>query len=398
VENLKIGFLLHFYQPWWQFPEVLTKIANECYRPILNLVNKASGFCFSANINYSLLELLDRGYVEWNNGRILDSSFCDVICNFRKAVEEKKIELLGSTAYHPIMPLIPSNLQILQMRADAELKKWLWGIEKNCEGIFLPEMAFSGDIIPNLKNFGFRWAVLDDKIFMGQYESFRRYDFVVPYDYAISIEDFKLFFRSNYWSELISFPEKGLESFEEMRDKMSYEIPRWTKNKPAYIILATDAETFGRHRRNFVAKFLEPMLKEWGSSGSGILTPFEKIEDVFPVKNLLKLCDGSWSTTEDDFSNGDPFPLWNSKFNSHHRNLWELVNLALKYWKEPGVGWDCLKMTSSCHWWWISGRPHWKPEFMKFGAKRAMEIIEQFGEKEEKEKGKEIFEKLMALK
>ena len=30
MENLKIGLLLHFYQPWWQFPKVLEQIVAQC--------------------------------------------------------------------------------------------------------------------------------------------------------------------------------------------------------------------------------------------------------------------------------------------------------------------------------------------------------------------------------
>jgi len=389
MKNLKIGFLLHFYQPWWQNYDILNKIVNQCYRPILNLVNRAPGFCFSVNINYSLLELLDRNYPKWLDGKIFDHNFCDVVFNFKKAVEEKKIELLGSTAYHPIMPLIPQNLQMVQMIVDTQLKRILWGIEKNCQGIFLPEMAFSQNILPNLKDCGYQWTILDDEVFKVQYKN-------IPFDRIVSLGGFKIFLRSNYWSNKISYGQ--LPDFEAMRKKMECEIPNWTKNQPAYLILAMDAETFGWHHKDLIGNFLEPLIKKWGSEGEGILSPFEEIACSFPTWDLIKIADTSWATLEDDFRKDDFFPLWHSKFNEHHQNLWQLVNIALRYSEQPGASWDCLRIVSSCSWWWISKRPHWEPEFMKFSARKAMRIIEQFGDEKEISEARKIYEKLMALK
>ena len=40
LNNLRLAFLLHFYQPWWQYDVVLEKIVNQCYRPILKLVRE----------------------------------------------------------------------------------------------------------------------------------------------------------------------------------------------------------------------------------------------------------------------------------------------------------------------------------------------------------------------
>ncbi len=376
VLNLKIGFLLHFYQPWWQYPEVLSKIVNECYLPILELVKKTSGFCFSANINFSLLDLLQNSHAE------------DVIYGFKKAAEEKKIELLGSAAYHPIMPLIPKEVRIAQMVRDTELKKSCCGIERNCNGIFLPEMAYSQTIFPTLQEYGYFWTILDDEVFRVQYG-------YAPFDHVVSLQGFKVFLRSNYWSNRIS---GGQFSFSEIRDKMNREIPDWTKNQPAYLILAMDGETFGHHHKMLIEKFLEPMLKEWGNAGENILTPLEKIGEIFPPKPLVKLYEDSWATTEDDYRKDDSYPLWKSKFNPYHKEFWQLVNIALAYFYQEKARHDCLQMTSSCHWWWISRRPYWEPKFMMFGAKKAMKVIYNFATDEEIKAAEKIFERLCALR
>src|SRR3989338_4050003 len=116
MKNLKVGLLLHFYQPWWQYPCVLKEIAEQCYRPILRVIERAQGFCFSMNINYSLLELLNMEH-------------SDVVAGFKNATNAGKIELLGSTTYHPIMPLVSSDMRMAQMKIDMQLKRTFCGIE-----------------------------------------------------------------------------------------------------------------------------------------------------------------------------------------------------------------------------------------------------------------------------
>lgn len=370
LENLKIGLLIHFYQPWWQFPSVLHKIVNQCYRPILKLVNSSDRFCFTANVNLSLLE-------------ILDDSFPDVVFNFKEVVQKERIELMGSPAQHPIFPLIPEFLKRAQIQADKKDKEKRFAIKQNCTGFYLPEMGFSRNDIGLMKELGYRWSVIDD-------EPFRAIHSSVPFDGIIILNGFKVYMRSSLWSNLIS---SGNFSFADIKARMEYEIPSWTRNAPAYLIIATDAETFGHHHEGLIERFLEPMLKEWG--GEGKIVPIESLERNFPSRSVSYLPDGSWSTSAEDLRKNDPYPLWNSRFNRYHSMLWELINTALKYFNNCEQ--DCLKMTSSCHWWWISGRPYWEPEFMKFGAKKAIEIVRKYGALEERGISEGFYKELKEL-
>lgn len=369
MENLKIGLLLHFYQPWWQFPAVLQKIANQCYEPILRLINRTDGFCFTANINLSLLELLE-------------SNFSDVITGFREAANKGKLELMGSPAQHPIFPLIPEFLQRAQIEDDEKRKESQFGLKRNCRGFYLPEMAFSRNNLGLLKQYEYRWSVIDD-------EPFRSVHGYVPFDHIITWNGFRTYMRSNLWSNRIS---SCRYSFNDIRSMMDCELPSWTGNAPAYIIIAVDAETFGHHCGCLVDNFLEPMLNEWKDK----IVPIESLGQSFPVRSKAYLPDSSWSTSADDIRKNDPYPLWNSRFNIYHSTLWKLVNMTLGY--SPNCQQDCLKMTSSCHWWWISGRPHWEPEFMKFGAKKAVGVIKQYGSATEIKEAEKLYDKLKELK
>jgi len=366
MENLKIGLLLHFYQPWWQFPAVLHKIVNQCYRPILELVNSSDRFCFTANVNLSLLELLEK-------------DFPDVVSGFKEAAEKGRIELMGSSAQHPIMPLIPEFLQRAQIEEDEHCKKSQFDIMRNCRGFFFPEMAFARKDVRILKDYGYKWTVIDDKIFGAKNPPGS-----VPFNRIVTYEGFKVFMRSRTWSNIISFDHPDFDDF---RSRLEHDISDWTKDAPAYLIIAMDAETFGHHQGDLFERLLKPMLYNW--AGSKIM-PIESIGQSFPTQSVPYLHDSSWSTEIEDLDRSNPYPLW-SRFTTAHANLWDLVELALKHFDSSRQ--DCLKMTSSCHWWWIS-RSGWNPDFMMKGAKKAIEITRTYGTSDEKKVGEELYEKL----
>ena len=371
--------MLHFYQPWWQFTTTLRNIVNQCYRPILRIVNEIDEFCLTANINLSLLDLL------------LEKDFPDVIAGFREAVRAGKIELMGSPAHHPILPLIPDFLKRAQIEEDERRKESQFNLGRNCRGFYLPEMAFSRNDVDLLKDYGYKWTVVDD-------EPFRYAHVNVPFDHIVTWNGFKIYLRSRLWSygknghEGIAF---GRLSFDDLKTRMEHEISSWTKNNPAYIVLAMDAETFGHHHSHLCESFLEPFLKEW--SGNKIVR-IENLELSFPSQSVNYIPDGSWSTHEDNLKQNDPYHLWNSRFNIYHDTLWKLVHIALRYYEKYPE--ECLKITSSCHWWWIAGYPHpyWNPSFMMLGAKKEMELIGDCGLPEEKEAAEIFYEKLKELR
>jgi hypothetical protein len=369
LKRLKICLLLHFYQPWWQFPWILKQIVNECYRPILRLVEESDDFCFTININLVLLQHLENDYP-------------DVVAGIKKAVESGKLELVSSTAHHPIIPLIPENVQRVQIEEDTRQKKEHFGISPNCKGIFLPEMAFSTKDIKLLKSYGLDWTVIDDEPVVATGGKG-----AVPYNQIVSYDGFKVFMRSNRWSNLIS---DGRHSFEQIRSMMELEIPGWTGNAPSHLEIAMDAETFGHHHKHLIESFLRPMLKEW----TGKIVPIGSLLQDFPEIKVQFLPDGSWSTSTEDIRRDNPYPLWSSKISVNRYRLWRLVNLALKYFEQARE--DCLKMTSSCHWWQIS-RSGWEPEFMQKGATLAMNVIKQYGTQEEVASIQKDYEELMQL-
>lgn len=371
MENLKIALLLHFYQPYWQSPVVLQKIIEECYKPILRFVNSSRvKFAFSANINYSLLELLSKFGHE------------DVIKDFKTATGNCRLELLGTAAYHPILPLLPQREIKKQIIYDSFMKKARFQICNNSRGFFFPEMAFSENVIPVLEKRGFNWAVIEETAVPRER---------IPYNQIFRKNNFFIFLRSHHWSKYVWNDHLD---FGEFVKRLHYELPGWVGKDDCYLVLAMDAETFGHHVPGLAESFLFPIVSGWGGKK---LVRFEDLLKMFPSEvESFREC--SWATGEDDLQVGNPFPLWNSPTNGYHRYFWDLINLALKYAGHRDAIYPCLRIVSSCHSWWISGRPHWNPDFMKNGATGAYHVVMRFGNKVEKEDAQKLFDYLCSLR
>lgn len=364
MENrVMVALLLHFFQPWWQKPEVLDEIIRTCYKPVFDFVaiNK-SRFLFTANISGSLFEFFSR-----HDPEIPDQ--------LRNALAENQVELMSTAAHHPIVPLIPFREIGKQIVWDLRVKEQ-HAIFGNCGGFFFPEMAFSGGTLSFMKSFGFEWTVLEDNVLPSH---------SVPFNFIAARDGFRIFLRSSHWSRYVW---DGHLDFMTFKEKMRYELPDWIGRNNAYIVLAMDVETFGHHNPELLETFLFPALAEWGRDGT--LVSFGDLLKLFQAREVRDIKEGSWATTEDDFRANNPYPLWNSPDNKCHQLLWELARLAFKYTDRPESWLDGLKMADSCHWWWVSRRPHFRPEIMILGAEKAYGIIHQFGSVDDKSQAAEL--------
>ena len=101
---MKVGFVLHLYQPPTQSESVLRQVASECYLPLVKLIKERRDFNLTLNIPLSLVELMDKyGYSDW-------------IVDIKELVKAERVELVGSSAYHAILSLAPvefSDKQII---------------------------------------------------------------------------------------------------------------------------------------------------------------------------------------------------------------------------------------------------------------------------------------------
>lgn len=333
-----LGILLHCYQPPWQDKEVLDKIVNQCYQPLFDFILWHPELTLTVNINYSLLELLKK------------YRYQDLINAIRRSVELGRIELAGSGAYHPILPLLPENecrRQILlnEQGIEAVLGKYL----KN--GFFPPEMAFHPELARIVKKIGYRWLIADDLPFVCQHG-------FAPYNFIPMTKGLPILLRSRLWSQALAFKE--FSSGWKFVEHLKIGLDQWFGEKNGYLIIALDAETFGHHQHNYF-EFLHEieMAVKWQM---GLRFVFlSEILSHFPTKKI-EVPAGSWSTLDEDFKKGISFPLWWHPENRSQQLLWNLIDTLLLYLDNKNSEQRQLmdKALNSCQFWWLS-KDHWSP-------------------------------------
>jgi len=338
-----VGFLLHAYQPSWQFPDMLRKIAKECYEPIFTSISEEPLMRFTVNINYALLEQLEKIGLTKTLGKI------------KKCLTEKKIEITGSGAYHPILPLLPGEEAERQIILnETGFKKVLGKFDKG--GFFPPEMAFEKKIACLIRRIGYRWVIADDIPFAAKYG-------YSPFDFISTTGELPIFLRSSLWSKRIALERNSDGNkfrAEEIVNWLQGDLENWFAGRDGYVIIAMDMETFGHHLPEY-RSFLKDFAGAVGNQKGMELVFVSQLLDIFP-KREIEVPAGSWSTQVNDLSQDNPYPLWRDRFSQPHEFLWQLVNLALASLKKEDIRTRRLMNLgfNSCQFWWIS-RDHWDP-------------------------------------
>jgi alpha-amylase/alpha-mannosidase (GH57 family) len=261
---------LHIYQPPTQTEEIVRKVTEESYRTLVHVLREAPGGKITLNINAVLTEQLARYGLD------------DVIRGLRELAERGQIEFTGSAMYHPILPLIPKDEVIRQVKLNTDVNQRYFGEIYKPTGFFPPEMCYSHEVAQTMVELGFRWIIVDEISFKGMIGS-------VKYDRLYKVEglgDFLVFFKERPFSTGITYgtypsAEPFLAALKNGLEKHSY------------LLTGTDGEVYGHHRPG-----QEKLLSEVFARGipktctiSELIKHFVQVDTVNPVPS-------SWSTWE----------------------------------------------------------------------------------------------------
>ncbi len=366
---LWINFL-HLYQPANADAHVIKEATEESYLRIVRALEDHPGIKFTLNITGCLV-------LRWDH-----MGYGDLIGRIKKLIKKKQIELVGSAAYHPILPLISEKEAIKQVKEQEKILKKYFG-EKKPNGFFLPEMAYSPKIGKLIKKLGYKWIILDEIAYNGK---LKQVDFNKKYyDKETGL---KIIFRSRDLS-------KGY-----VPDKLWELIKRREETKSPIgdlvSLTATDAELYGLRHIDHTAEF-ESLLK-YKNLKTQTMSEFIKNTRG---KDAARPLACSWESHEKELKNKIPYALWYNKKNKIHQKLWQLANLVYKtveknekdkncYWAR----WHLVRGLSSCTYWWASakdfrlfGSISWSPDEIERGVNeliRSMRALE--GEKTRKDK------------
>ncbi len=335
---------LHFYQPPTQDRKVVEGINKESYEHIADILNNNSQWRFTLNITGCLLEQLE----EYGCSAFIRS--------VKKALEEGRIELVGSAKYHAILPLLPEKEALRQIRENEKTLKRYFGEAYKPRGFFFPEMAYGQNIARLIEKEGFEWVILGEPAYPGKVDWKKRY--------KIKGTDLTAVFNDRNISKTY--------------------VPRTVLEMEAedIIFTATDGELYGHHHKDKEGS-LEKAVKEVRTMTiSEMIDGLSDIEEVEPRPS-------SWESTEEELAAGIPYALWADPENPIHKKLWvltrEIIKAVEKNVNDNNYEWarrHLDRALASCTFWWCSKKKPspfcpvtWNPDEVEKGLNELIKAV-----------------------
>jgi predicted glycosyl hydrolase (DUF1957 family) len=351
---------LHIYQPATQTEAIVRKVTEESYRRLVRVLTEAPACKITLNISAVLTEQLAR------------YGLTDVIQGLRELAKRGQIEFTGSAMYHPILPLIPRDEVVRQVRLNNDINRHYFGEVYRPVGFFPPEMCYSYEVAQTVAGLGFRWIIVDELSFDGKIGS-------VKYDrlYKVAgLRDFLIFFKERPVSAGITYGTYPTASsfLADLRDKLE---------KHTYLLTGTDGEVYGHHRPG-----QERLLSEVFARGTPRTCTISDLIEYFKQVNTARPLPSSWSTWEDEMAQGIPYPQWQYPGHELHELQWQLTRFVLQTVNEtaaeaPGFS-EARRLLDeglhSCQYWWASCRPWWSVEMIERGAQKLFQAVESLGD------------------
>jgi len=354
--------LLHFYQPPTQTHDILRKVVNESYRPLMRVLSGFPNARVAVNINAVLTEML------------VEHGYTDVIDSLHQLSMSGQVEFVGSGRFHPILPLIRPSECDHSIHENGDINRHHFKNAWNPVGFFPPEMCWGQEIAAPIARYGHRWVILSGVACPEPWPT----DLV--YRTRAGRASLNVLFRDDVRSNRISFRQTSAESF--LEDVASVGADN---DQPTYVVTAMDAETYGHHlpgwEEEFLATTFELMSHPKGPFGHVRPVLPSEVASAFPTGPSITPRPSSWSTSEQDIAQNNPYPLWKAPGNQVHALQWDYVEhcvdlLAIarhhahnkEARKYAALSEERLQPAlHSCQFWWASRRPMWNVTMIHHG-------------------------------
>ncbi|HHD92093.1 MAG TPA: hypothetical protein ENL06_00505 [Candidatus Portnoybacteria bacterium] len=344
---------LHIYQPPDQKSEIIKKVTNESYRPVLDFLIQYPQIKITLNICGSLTE------------QLVQYGFTDILDKIKFLAERKQIELVGSAKYHPILPLIPSDEVFRQIRLNYRTNQKFLGKIFQPKGFYFPEMAYSPEVAKIVKISGFDWIILDEI----SYDPTNNQPLNPTNVYQIEKIGLKVIFRSREISDAFINPTfKNISDFQKII----------TKNKIKNVLItAFDGENIGHHRPE--------NLKLWPKLILDKSIKTQTISEFIQAKKIIlntKIRSSSWASSERELKQQIPYLLWRNPNNPIHHLQWKMIFLVYRLLQQyqildnQDIHNKVDQMWHSCQFWWASATPWWDPSFIETKTRKIAQIIQ----------------------
>lgn len=376
---MKIVLHLHFYQPHNQQEDILLRVVEESYRPILKGLKKNK---VVVNVTGSLLDLL------------VEKGFGDVVEDLKNLVARGQVELTGSANYHAFLPLLPEDEIKRQIEINSRISKKHFGSHYKPKGFFSPEMAINDKVLNIVKECGFEWVSCPQVAYKSGLPDTNKI-------YEDKKSKLKVFFRNKRVSSLIlsAVTRDAKELIKETKD---------LQKKDSFWFCVMDAETFGHHRIGH-----EKMLIDILNNSFFEPVRVDEIIKDFEIEQI-DLRPSTWTNEEQDFwldlerkkpAVGRSFILWKDPDNPIHKLQWQLTNLVIsvlnKYKDKNSSRYKAArklldKAISSDQYWWASLKPWWSLEMIEQGAYALKAVLSTLVPKsQDMKKAEKIYKRIL---
>lgn len=299
-------FLLHFYQPSNQLPEVFKDVVKNCYAPMIKVIKENKRINLTVNMPLALLEQLDR------------LGYHDLIKEIKILVEQGRLELTGTGAYHPLLTKLPEDLVYNQIILNELGYGYYFGADKDFEGeacymikdvrgFFPPEMAVNESLIKILSDMGYEWVLLDENALP---ETVRK-SHQNGTHYAFGNYSTKVLVRNRGLSNLLAFN----------RDFNVSIVAEDLRKNGDNAVIALDAETFGHHYKDGVG-FFDSLISELARTDMEFCTISQALKHM-EEKPVPEILESTWSTVDTN-----TYPMWVDQEKPLNRALWDLYDFV----------------------------------------------------------------------
>jgi len=345
---------LHFYQPANLEKEKISEAVVKSYEHILKMLEANSSLRVTVNFTGGLLHRL-----------ATDLARQDLIDGYSRLIATGQVEIVGTAAYHALLPLISKREMVAQIKEQEQYLKKYFGINRP-RGFFLPELAYSAEVAKIVKKLGYEWLIVDEISLNGTIDGVFG---------GVCLDE-------NSGLKVVARNRKISESY--VPDTL-LKIINDTSGAPNCIITATDAELYGLRHVDTNGELENLIAAQNFQTG----TLSEYINEQSDVKSV-KLIDSNWQTTEADLLAGQKYKLWSEVGNETHNDLWKLAQLAeklhYKYAQDENIWWSRWHLSrglQSCAWWWASrhdfrevfGPLAWSPDEVERGVNELIRSI-----------------------
>jgi len=264
--------VLHFHQPVGQLNSVLERVYRNCYSMILEVLEKHPNVKIGLHFSGYLLE--------W-----LLNSKPSFVERLRNLVEQGRVEMISGSYYEAILPLIPEEDRLEQIRMHKELLEKQVGY-RNPKGFWLAERVWEPSLPSTLAKAGIEYVLIDD--YHLRAAGYSEEETLYPYyteDQGYKVAVFPISEKMRYL-----VPWKPIE------ESLSY--MRWAMDgrDDRLLVLIADAEKFGEWTsRDWAEKWLDSYFEvlERSSDWVGMVTPSEYLRE-YGVRGLVYLPSASY--------------------------------------------------------------------------------------------------------